>query len=213
MAERQRRGATLPDPRPSRQIILDAAERLFADHGFAAVAISDVCKASGFPVGSVYHHFRNKAGLLSAVLRRGSDRFFESLLAISASVESPEQRTRIFYERAAELAAEHSRILRLQCLLQMQVPSDPEVHAALRSLTELVTQRLTAIIEPLVVEAGVERHHDLAAELAAFTLAHTAGLIVTTGGREAELRAGMRQLYRFIEFSVREGCVLPGAAR
>jgi AcrR family transcriptional regulator len=58
----------------SRDVILDAAATLMAEHGYAGTSISAICAASGLPPSSVYWHFRSKEGVLKAVLDRSADR-------------------------------------------------------------------------------------------------------------------------------------------
>ncbi len=58
--------------RSTRDLILDAAERCFAAHGFAAVTMREIASDSGLKnQASLYHHFRNKRALYEAVLTRG----------------------------------------------------------------------------------------------------------------------------------------------
>ncbi|RYF60416.1 MAG: TetR/AcrR family transcriptional regulator, partial [Comamonadaceae bacterium] len=52
----------------SRDVILTAAERLILEHGYQKASIAEICRRSGLPVGSVYHFFGSKAGILVAVL-------------------------------------------------------------------------------------------------------------------------------------------------
>lgn len=58
----------------TRDIILDAAERKFAEHGFAGVSMREIAAATGLRnQASLYHHFRDKQDLYEAVLARGVD--------------------------------------------------------------------------------------------------------------------------------------------
>ena len=58
--------------RSSREIILDAAERLFAQRGFAGVSMRDIVAETPLKnQASLYHHFKNKRALYEAVLERG----------------------------------------------------------------------------------------------------------------------------------------------
>jgi AcrR family transcriptional regulator len=63
----------------SRTRILDAAEQLMATRGYAGTSISAICKDTGLPPTSIYHHFGNKQQLLAAVMERGAERWFASL--------------------------------------------------------------------------------------------------------------------------------------
>jgi len=62
------------DTRPgeaTRQRILDAAERLFAEHGLAGTAVRDIARECGLTAASLYNHFDGKRALYEAVLERG----------------------------------------------------------------------------------------------------------------------------------------------
>src|SRR5947209_465696 len=68
------RAAAVPAPEPTstRDAILDAAERCFADRGFAGVSVREIAAEAGLKnQASLYHHFRDKRALYEAVLARG----------------------------------------------------------------------------------------------------------------------------------------------
>lgn len=52
----------------TRERLLAAASRLFADDGYEATSIEDVLVASGVTRGALYHHFTSKAELFDAVV-------------------------------------------------------------------------------------------------------------------------------------------------
>ena len=58
----------LPQAREaSRRNVLRHALTLFNAHGIEATTIDDLRKASGQSVGTIYHHFKNKEGLVAAL--------------------------------------------------------------------------------------------------------------------------------------------------
>jgi AcrR family transcriptional regulator len=60
------------DPtQPTRELILDAAERLFAAYGLDGVAVRDLARETGLTASSLYNHFPSKQALYDAVLERG----------------------------------------------------------------------------------------------------------------------------------------------
>ena len=70
---------------PTRQRILDAAERLFAQRGFHGVSIRDITGAAGVDVALANYHFGSKQGLLEAVFtRRAVDLNDERLALLDA---------------------------------------------------------------------------------------------------------------------------------
>ncbi|MFI7449816.1 TetR family transcriptional regulator [Nonomuraea sp. NPDC049714] len=58
----------------SRRRILDAAEELFAERGFDRTSFVDISERSGISRGSIPWHFKNKDGLVMAVVERAIDR-------------------------------------------------------------------------------------------------------------------------------------------
>lgn len=72
--------------RSTRDVILDAAERHFAERGFDGVAVREIATDAGLKnQASLYHHFRNKRHLYEAVLGRGIDPIVTVVAASSQS--------------------------------------------------------------------------------------------------------------------------------
>lgn len=56
---------------PTREVILDTAERLFAARGVDGIAVRDLAREMGITASSLYNHFPGKQALYDAVLERG----------------------------------------------------------------------------------------------------------------------------------------------
>src|SRR4029077_18498595 len=69
----------------TRARLLDAAEKVFVDHGFHAASVDQVAEEAGYSKGAVYSNFENKDELFLAVLERRVD---SRALAAGASVAS-----------------------------------------------------------------------------------------------------------------------------
>ena len=54
-------------PEQTVEKILDAAEQLFAEKGYARTTLQDVIDATGLSKGAVYHHFRSKEEIAAKV--------------------------------------------------------------------------------------------------------------------------------------------------
>jgi TetR/AcrR family transcriptional regulator, transcriptional repressor for nem operon len=63
----------------SRERILEAASRLFREHGIAAVGLAKIMAAAGLTVGTFYTHFKSKEALLREALLRSLDARREEL--------------------------------------------------------------------------------------------------------------------------------------
>ncbi len=65
--------------RGKRELILDAAIRVFARTGYHASRISDIAREAGIAYGLVYHYFRNKEEILNAIFAERWGGFLEAL--------------------------------------------------------------------------------------------------------------------------------------
>ena len=73
----------------TRARILDAAAAAFADSGFDATSVAQICQAAGVTKGAFYHHYDSKKDVFLELLNRwlgGLDAQLESLRAAQASV-------------------------------------------------------------------------------------------------------------------------------
>src|ERR1700761_3755750 len=54
----------------TRNKILDAAERLFAEHGYTAVSMRSITAEAGVNVAAIHFHFASKEALFEAIFNR-----------------------------------------------------------------------------------------------------------------------------------------------
>jgi TetR/AcrR family transcriptional repressor of nem operon len=68
----------------TRERILDAAQAMILDHGFAGVSVDRLIQSLGLTKGAFFHHFKNKNDLARSLIRRYADagmQFFRDSLA------------------------------------------------------------------------------------------------------------------------------------
>ena len=91
----------------TRERLLEAGTRLFADDGFAKVTVRDICQRAQANVAAVNYHFGGKLGLYEAVLRSAITTMqATTTLARDAGVGRPPEEqlaayVRVFVERIA----------------------------------------------------------------------------------------------------------------
>ncbi|SFR26048.1 transcriptional regulator, TetR family [Lentzea waywayandensis] len=90
----------------SRRRILDAAEELFAERGFDRTSFVDIAKRSGISRGSIPWHFKNKDGLVMAVVERVVGRIWPA-----ERYESVPSLTEVFAETAELLRSGNSALV------------------------------------------------------------------------------------------------------
>lgn len=67
------------DEQQSRDRLLDAALRLFLEHGYGNLSMETIARDARVSLRTVYSQFGGKAGLFGALIRRCSDQFIGSL--------------------------------------------------------------------------------------------------------------------------------------
>ena len=155
----------------SRELILDATERLMATRGYAATSISDIRKACGLPPSSIYWHFGSKEGVLAAVMERGADRYFA---AIPKEAEFDRQLAAVI-----ELQEQHPEFLRLFLLLSLERSHEPAVAEVLRRVRDqAITRFRDAVAQLLPDDAPPAKTRRVVTEVAAIATALSDGIFL-----------------------------------
>ncbi|MGV9803771.1 TetR/AcrR family transcriptional regulator [Mycobacterium sp. NPDC003449] len=82
MAERWTRERRLEH---TRSVLLDAAEEVFAEKGFAPATLDDIAHAAGYTKGAIYKHFATKEDLFLAVSDRYWRRYFDNFAEVMSN--------------------------------------------------------------------------------------------------------------------------------
>ncbi|WP_330184000.1 TetR/AcrR family transcriptional regulator [Nocardia sp. NBC_01503] len=78
-----------PPRKHDTDVILDAARTLVLREGPRAASVAAIAEASGAPVGTLYHRFGNRNGVLTAAWLRALDRFQTGVLGAAAAQDDP----------------------------------------------------------------------------------------------------------------------------
>ncbi|MFT3693136.1 MAG: TetR/AcrR family transcriptional regulator [Kofleriaceae bacterium] len=89
-----------------RERILDAAERIFAKHGFFAAKVSDVAKEAGVADGTIYLYFKNKDDLLISLFERRMQ-FLNGVLKTAIAGKQPREALVAFVRTYMQVLAEN----------------------------------------------------------------------------------------------------------
>ena len=161
----------------SRELVLDAAERVMATRGFEAATLARVMQEAGIAMSSVYHYFGSKDGILLAVMERGADRFFADLPDLDRRAGRPVQHLARVVSAAVRTLERHPNFLRLLIAFAAQPPAagDGEVEAVVRRVREHALGLLRAQI---AAAFGDDPHSQVTDQLARFALATIDGAFV-----------------------------------
>jgi AcrR family transcriptional regulator len=139
-------GTVTPNRRglKSRELVLDAAERVMAEDGFEAATLARVVEEAGVPMSSVYHYYGSKDGILLAVMERGAERFFADLPDPDRRIgHSADHLSRVVMT-AVQTLERHPSFLRLLVVFAVQPPraGDGEIGAVVGRVREMALKRL-----------------------------------------------------------------------
>jgi len=161
----------------SRELVLDAAERVMAEHGFEAATVARVVAEAGIPMSSVYHYFGSKDGILLAVMERGADRFFADLPDLDRAAGPPAQHLARVVSGAIGALERHPDFLRLLIGFAVQPPAagDGEIQA----VVDRIRERALGLLQAQIAAAfGGDPADPVTDQLARFALAAFDGAFV-----------------------------------
>ena len=93
--------------------ILDAAEELFSERGYAGTSLREVAAVVGIRIPSLYNHFESKETLYAAVLERVLRPVFRALSDYAVQGRGGGERPRKLVETVMRVMAEHPRLANL----------------------------------------------------------------------------------------------------
>jgi AcrR family transcriptional regulator len=123
-----------PRDKETRERLLKAAVRLFADRGFKKVTVRDICRAARANVAAVNYHFGDKLGLYREVMQSAIDamRGTNDAARLAGEGQPPEEQLRRF------ISVFVHRVLR---------PGDDAIHKLLNREMNDPTPALDALVE------------------------------------------------------------------
>ena len=193
------------DGSATRQRILDTAERLVIDNGFAATSVDQVIAESGTSKGAFFHHFDSKAALARALVDRYAaadiGHLDRAVAQVTAETDEPVARViaflRVFEDGADELMAAQSSCLYVSVLTERQLASSGTWEQITRAvlawraeLSRLLDNALTTRADAVSVDTNALADHVFVTFEGAFILARSMN---DAGHMRAQLRV-LRQL-------------------
>jgi AcrR family transcriptional regulator len=179
-SSRPGRAASRRDGERSREGILDAAELLFAERGFAGTGISAISRESGLPASSIYWFFEDKQDLAAAVVERAADRWLDELEEPADALAPPPQRFgRLMTRAQVRMGPEMPLFSRLYMLLALETGElAPALRTRLRRCRERGRRVLSEALVGLVAELTEEKPEPLAEELSHPAMAFIEGALL-----------------------------------
>ena len=150
-------GADRPRRRRAETVerLLDAALETFADVGFAAASVEDICRRGGFTRGAFYSSFRTKDELFGALFARETARNIALAETQLTGIEQESDPVTVGVERClSAFRADRTWVLVLT-EYRLHAARHPEAAAALDEHLAALNDRLTALIDTVAARAGL----------------------------------------------------------
>lgn len=167
--------------------ILDAALAAMSTFGYEGATIARIAAASGLPASSIYWHFGSKAGVLAAVMERGTTEFFaEYDREFRPAIEVTDVRATLetALSAGARAAAHHPEFLRLMILLGLSGELDDRVATVVRQTSERGRAQLREMIHHAFSSYGPATANRVAEALADVAQANFDGAFLATQIRD-----------------------------
>jgi AcrR family transcriptional regulator len=161
----------------SREVVLDAAERVMAEQGYAGASINAIVKEAGIPISSVYHYFGSKDGVLLAVMERGAGRFFADLPDVDERLGTAEEHLSTMIQALVAALDEHPDFLRLVVVMAAQPPAG-EAARAQEVVTRVRDMALRRLRKHLALAFDLDPRGKTIGRLARFSLAVIDGAFI-----------------------------------
>lgn len=131
--------------RETTRAILEAAARVFADHGYAAGTTNRIAAAAGVSIGSLYEYFPNKDAILVALMERHIADGEAAMRALMATVRPGRLRpvVRGFVQAMISL---HAREPRLHRVLFEEAPVPAPVWRTLAAVERRMTDDVERVL-------------------------------------------------------------------
>ncbi len=147
-----------------REVLIDTAIELFAEHGYHATGIDTILAKSGVSKKTLYRHFRSKDELILAALKKYDSQFRNSFMRqIEERAGTPRERLLAVYDVAAHWF-EQSNFY--GCMYINAIGEFSDSGTAIRQVCKDFKSQIRNYIEDLCRSMGAENPVELAEELA-----------------------------------------------
>ncbi len=127
----------------TRTTILDAAEALFAEHGYSRVTIGRIAQEAGVAQGTVYASFGNKIALIRALTERAAeDDSIGAALAVVAEASDAREIAGVVVRGTGDVVRRHGRMM---AVLVESASADTEIGEISAETERLLRERFRMV--------------------------------------------------------------------
>jgi AcrR family transcriptional regulator len=135
--------------------LLDAALETFAEQGFAAASVEDVCRRGGFTRGAFYSSFSSKDELFAALMHREVQRDLTRMAELFAGLDGEPDPVTAAVDRVLEAFRTDRTWAMVVTEYTLHAARHPAAADLLRRHDEQVAARLVEVVERTVAATGI----------------------------------------------------------
>jgi AcrR family transcriptional regulator len=140
----------------TRDLLLDAAEQVFASRGFEGSSLDEIADTAGYTRGAIYKHFAGKEELFLAVNRRFNEKFLTGFLDLIDPAVPPEDLDlALIAKRWHDLQTGDPHAYALGTEFSLYVLRNPEVRERVAEQRRAIAQMIAGFIDEQVARLGV----------------------------------------------------------
>ncbi len=147
-----------------KQIIVDAAEKLFSSKPFHEVSMRDIAKEAGISASAIYRHFPDQKSLFLESFSRGTIQLkneFDAMLAREKKLS-----INVFAERFIEYFTEKDQYFRMMINFFLEGPVEPEMFQKLSDIERALLSQFDEVLMRMGITKNVRYYsHALFAAL------------------------------------------------
>jgi AcrR family transcriptional regulator len=132
------------DPRSTPARILDAAEEVFAEQGFAGASTREIARRARVPFGALHYHWGSKRQLWQAVFKRLGERMRDTLLRNFVPGKTPGEILDNMTDAFVEMLVSNRNATRLAYRITLEKP-DPYVEGLFNQLSDFGLEMFRAV--------------------------------------------------------------------
>jgi len=147
-----------------RDIIIDAAEKEFAEKPFDKVSMRAIARRAGISPAIIYQHFPDQQTLFVETFEKGTNEFFEKIFTtINESSDGALEETIAIY---VDFFTHHDQYFRMMMNFFLSAAVDPVLFEKLTVIERKILENMDIIFEKMNVEGNIRDHsHTLFASL------------------------------------------------
>ena len=135
----------------TRQMVLDAALKVFSRKGFSQATLEEVAREAGLTRGAIYWHFKNKNEIFGAVLEVLYERSRERVIKVLQSGQNPLLKIRQLIGEFLRIISNEDEFRIIEEFHMLEFQKTKEVKELCKQHQEKMTQ-MRAEIQALIIE-------------------------------------------------------------